>query len=139
MSFCGPDAFLPDLGSEPIAIFCVKFCDTAKVKAQDKLDHMQSIDEMDLPPCISSMKGFKLDMCFVYPGEGGAQCLHWYRGTVEHVIDEEKYIVLIKWEWDPETLATNDVTKSVHKVLPFHWNPKKIRKNACAWREYLTD
>ena len=114
-----------------------------KVDAKEKLDQMQRSGEIDLwsekqstlPPDISKMKGFKLEMCFVYPGEGGAQCLDWYRGIVDRVIDKEKFSVLIAW--DPETLAANDVKKSAHRLLPFHWNPKKIRKNA--WREYLTE
>ena len=104
---------------------------------------MQSTGEIDLwsekqptlPPSITTMKGFKVEMCFVYPGEGGAQCMDWYRGTVERVIDEDKNSVMI--EWDTETLAANDVRRSAHRLLPFHWNPKKIRKNA--WREYITD
>ena len=114
-----------------------------KAEAQEKLDHMQSTGEIDLwsekqptlPPSITTMKGFKVEMCFVYPGEGGAQCLDWYRGTVERVIDEDKNSVMI--EWDHETLAANDVRRSAHRLLSFHWNPKKIRKNA--WREYITD
>ncbi len=137
---------LPKLGtSSALALEKEQFSrdEEAKFKAdaQEKLDHMQRTGEIDLwsekqttlPPSITTMKGFKVEMCFVYPGEGGAQCLDWYRGTVERVIDEDKNSVMI--EWDPETLAANDVRRSAHRLLPFHWNPKKIRKNA--WREYI--
>ena len=57
-------------------------------------------------------KRLQLEMCFVYPGEGGVQCLDWYHGIVDHVLDEEKFSVLIAW--DTETLAANDIKKSAH-------------------------
>ena len=50
------------------------------------------------------------------------------------MIDKEKFSVMIKW--DSSTLAENDVRESAHRLLPFHWNPKKIRKNA--WRKYIS-
>ena len=117
--------------------------DKFKAEAHTEFKRLQDIGEIDLfsarqtvlPPKISTLKGFKLEMCFAYPGLGGAQCLDWYRGTIDHVIDEEKFSVMI--EWDQSTLAEGDVTKSAHRLLPFHWNPKKIRKNA--WRKYISE
>ena len=113
-----------------------------KVDATKEIERLESIGKMDmwsekqstLPPSISSCNGFKLEMCFTYPGADGSPCLDWYRGKVKKVLNKDRFSVLI--EWDPDTLAANDVKESVHRLIPSKWNPKTIRKNA--WREYLT-
>ena len=50
-------------------------------------------------------------------------------------MNKDKFSSSIKW--DRDTLAKGDVEKSMHRLLPGHWNPRKIRKGR--WREYLTE
>ena len=88
-----------------------------------------------LPPAVSKLKGFMIEMSFEYPGEDGGQCLDWYRGQVVEVLNKEKFRTRIKW--DRDTLAEGDAASSVHILLPGHWNPRKIRKGG--WREYRTE
>ena len=86
-----------------------------------------------LPPRLADMKGLEIEMCFNYPGEDGSQILDWYRGTIESMVNKKKRSFKIKWNED--TLAETDARVSTHMLTEFHWNPKKIRKNA--WREYI--
>ncbi len=89
--------------------------------------------QQTIVPSVKEMKGMVVEVAFEYPGEDGSTCLDWYRGTVEKVVNEKKCLAKIKWH--AETLAENDVSVSVQQLTPFHFNPKKLRKNA--WREYI--
>ena len=114
-----------------------------KRDAQEEIQRRQNMGEMDiwsekqatLPPAISKLKGFMIEMSFEYPGEDGGQCLDWYRGQVVEVLNKEKFRTRIKW--DRDTLAEGDAASSVHILLPGHWNPRKIRKGG--WKEYQTE
>ena len=77
------------------------------------------------------MKGLTIEMTFKYPGVDGEKCLDWYRGRIIKFINEK--IFSVKIEWDERTLAKSDVQFSVHKLMPGHWNPEKIRKGG--WRK----
>ena len=85
-----------------------------------------------LPSKIDKMTGLTIEMTFEYPGVYGAKCLDWYRGRIIKFRNEK--IFSVKIEWDERTLAKSDVQFSVHKLMPGHWNPKKIRKGV--WRKY---
>ena len=78
------------------------------------------------------MKGLTIEMTSEYPGVDGAKCLEWYRGRIIKLRNEKKSSVKI--EWDERTLAKSNVQFSGHKLMPGHWNPKKIRKGG--WRKY---
>ena len=113
-----------------------------KVDAKAKLQLRQEQGVMDIwselqqtiAPTVNEMKGMVVEAAFEYPGQDGSTCLDWYRGTIDEVVNENKFLARIKWH--AETLAENDVRVTVQQLTPFHWNPKKIRKNA--WREYIT-
>ena len=85
-------------------------------------------------PTLNETKGMVVEMVFEYSGEDGSTCLDWYRGTIDEIVNKNQCLARIKWH--AETLAKNDVRVTVQQLTPFHWNPKKIRKNE--WREYIT-
>ena len=43
-----------------------------------------------LSPDISEWKDFEIEMLFAYHGDDGTQCLGWYQGTVQKIINEKK-------------------------------------------------
>ena len=79
------------------------------------------------------MKGLTIEITFEYPRVDAAKCLDLYRGRIIKLRYEKKFSVKI--EWDERTLAKSDVQFSVHKLMPGHWNLKKIRKDG--WRKYI--
>ena len=54
-------------------------------------------------------------MLFAYNGDDGTQCLGWYQGTVQKVINEKTLRVRILW--DEECLGESDVRTSDHKLV----------------------
>ena len=53
--------------------------------------------QANLPPKINDMKGFKLEMLFSYNGDDGTQCLGWYHGVVEEVLNVKTSKVRVRW------------------------------------------
>ena len=57
-----------------------------KIDAEEEIERRQNMGEMDiwsekqvtLPPAISKLKGFMLEMSFDYTGEDGGKCLNLY-------------------------------------------------------------
>ena len=72
-------------------------------------------------------------MLFGYSGDNGPQCLGWYHGPVQEIVNEKTNHVRIKW--DAECLGEHDVILTDHKLVLSNWNPKKLKKGGC--REYL--
>ena len=87
-----------------------------------------------LPPEISDVKDFRIEMLFAYNGDDGTQCLGWYQGTVQKVINEKTLRVRILW--DEECLGESDVRTSDHKLVKGNWNPKTAKKGG--WRQHLS-
>ena len=116
--------------------------DQFKLDGKDELKRHEDKGEMDLwsekqstlPLKIDKMKGLTIEMTFEYSGVDGAKCLYWYCGRIIKLMSEKKFSVKI--EWDERTLAKSDMQFSVHKMMPGHWNPKKIRKDV--WRKYTS-
>ena len=73
-------------------------------------------------------------MLFGYSGDDGTQCLGWYHGTVQEVVNENTNRVIIKC--DAECLVDHDMIVTDHKLFLSNWNPKKVKKGE--WRGYLT-
>ena len=86
-----------------------------------------------LPPEILKLIGFRVEMLFAYNGDDGTQCLGWYQGTVQSILNENNRRVRIKW--DEECLGEGDVRVSNHKLMRGNWNPKVAKKGG--WRENL--
>ena len=77
--------------------------------------------------------GFSVEILFAYNGDDGTQCLDWYQGTVQSILNENNRCVRIKW--DKECLGGGDVRVSKHKLMKRNWNPKVAKKGG--WRENL--
>ena len=60
-----------------------------------------------LPPDISELKDFRIEMLFAYNDDDGTQCLGWCQGTVQTVINEKTLRVRILW--DEDCLGVSDV------------------------------
>ena len=100
---------------------------------EDKVDMgLWSERQSTLSSKIDKMKGLTIVMTFEYAGVYGAKCLDWYRVRIIKLRNEKK--ISVKIEWVERTLAKSDVQFSVHKLMPGHWNPKKIIKDG--WRKY---
>ena len=41
-------------------------------------------------PKVKDLKEFHIEMLFGYSGDDGKQCLGWYHGTVQEVVNEKK-------------------------------------------------
>ena len=78
--------------------------------------------------------GFHIEMLFGYSGDDGTQCLGWYHGTVQGVVNEKTNCVRINW--NAESLGEHDMKMTDQKLVLSNWNPKKVKKGG--WREYLT-
>ena len=57
----------------------------------------------------------------------------WYRGTVNKVVNKDKFSVQVKWNED--CLGASDKRSSMVQLKSGNWNPKSARKNA--WRQYI--
>ena len=73
-------------------------------------------------------------MMFGFIGEDGTQCLGWYHGTVQEVVNEKTNRAKIKW--DAECLGDHDVKMTDEKLVLSNCNPEKVKKGG--WQEYLT-
>ena len=49
-------------------------------------------------PKVEDLKGFHIYILFGYSGDNGTQCLGWYHGTVQEVVNENKNRARIKWD-----------------------------------------
>ena len=114
--------------------------DQFKVDGKDELKRHKDKGEMDLrsekestlPSKTDKMKGLTIEVTFEYPRVDVPKCLDWYWGRIIKLRNEKKISVEI--EWDERTLAKSDLQLSVHKLMPGHWNPKKIKNDR--WRKY---
>ncbi len=73
-------------------------------------------------------------MMVEYLGEDGSQCLRWYHGTVQKVVNAKTYRVRIKG--DEKCLGADDPRITDNKAMPDNWNPKMPKKGG--WHHYLT-
>ena len=85
-------------------------------------------------PKVKYLKGLHIEMFFGYSVDDGIQCLGWYHGTVQALVNEKKNHVIINW--DAEFLGEHDVRVTDQKLVLSNWNPKKVKKGGC--QEYLT-
>ena len=66
-------------------------------------------------PKVKDLKGFRIDMLFGYSGDDGTQCLGWYHGTVQEVVNEKTNHMRMKWE--AEYLGEHDVKMTDQKLV----------------------
>ena len=81
------------------------------------------------------MKGFRLEILFSYSGDDGTQCLGWYHGVVQEVVNSKTNCVRVRW--DNECLSEHNMRITDQKLAMGNWNPKSI-KTGGRWREYIT-
>ena len=96
----------------------------------DRLEYKQHL----LPPKPNKLKGFPVEMAFEYPGEDGSQCLGWYNGIVDKVLNAKVHKVRIKW--DDDCIGEDDAEESNVKLIPGNWNPRRAKKGG--WRKCIT-
>ena len=61
-------------------------------------------------------------MTFENTAQDGSQCLAWYQGTIEKILNAKTNRIRIKW--DEECMGENDARVTIHKLVPGNWNPK---------------
>ena len=88
-----------------------------------------------LPPKISNLKGFRIEMTFENTGDDGSLCLAWYQGTIEKILNVKTNRIRVRW--DEDCMGDNDARVTTHKLVVGNWNPKQLKKGG--WREYITE
>ena len=84
-------------------------------------------------PKVKDLKGVHIEMFFGCSGDDGTQCLGWYHGKVQEVVNEKTNHMIINC--DSECSGENYVRMTGLKLVLINWNPKKVKKGG--WREYL--
>ena len=74
-------------------------------------------------PKFKYLKEFHNEMLFSYIGGDGTQCLGWYHGMVQEVVNKKINRVRIKW--NSECLDEHYVRVPYQKLVFRNWNPKK--------------
>ena len=88
-----------------------------------------------LPPKMSNLKGFRIEMTFENTGDDGSLCLAWYQGTIEKILNVKTNRIRVRC--DEDCMGDNDARVTTHKLVVGNWNPKKLKKGG--WREYITE
>ena len=91
--------------------------------------------QQSCPPEIERMKDFHVEVAFSYSSDDGNECMGWYHGVIQKVLNTKTCRVRIIW--DECCLGDKDARVSDQILLPGNWNPKKIKTGG--WREHLTE
>ena len=77
----------------------------------DQLSERQRITA----PKVKELKGFHIEVLFGSSGDNGTQCLGWYHGMVQEVVNENTNHIIIKW--DTECLGEHYVRITDQKLV----------------------